>query len=275
MARPMKQGLDYFPFDVDFFSDKKIKRLRASYGNDGVAVYVYLLCQIYRNGYFAEYDEDLILDISDELHIAKNLTTQILNYLFSRSLLTVIESKLAEPVKVITAASVQRRYQAAKKGAKRDIDVAAEFWVLGSDDTESFIRVRPADGSSENNESFSGNNESKCEKNTTKESKEKESKAKESKTEESTVKEKLPAAHRCGEHGKAYLSEESYQQLSDEYGSDITEKYLAKADNWAFSKDKELGECSEIIRKWLEKDNVPKLDPIMKEYESFVNQFLY
>ena len=26
MARPIKKGLDYFPFDVDFFSDRKIKR---------------------------------------------------------------------------------------------------------------------------------------------------------------------------------------------------------------------------------------------------------
>lgn len=43
MARPMKNGLTYFPFDVDFFTDKKIKRLRAKYGADGIAVYMYLL----------------------------------------------------------------------------------------------------------------------------------------------------------------------------------------------------------------------------------------
>ena len=42
MARPMKNGLTYFPFDVDFFTDKKIKRLRAKYGADGIAVYMYL-----------------------------------------------------------------------------------------------------------------------------------------------------------------------------------------------------------------------------------------
>ena len=72
MARPQKTGLDYFPFDVDFFSDKKIRRLRAKYGNDGVTAYIYILCLIYRDkGYYAEYDDDLILDISDELNISE------------------------------------------------------------------------------------------------------------------------------------------------------------------------------------------------------------
>ena len=112
MARPMKNGLDYFPFDVDFFTDRKIKRLRAAYGADGVSVYLYLLCDIYRNGFYTVYDEDLLLDISGELGITSNLAGQIINYLFSRSLLTMTESRLAEPVKVITAGSIQRRYQA-------------------------------------------------------------------------------------------------------------------------------------------------------------------
>ena len=127
MARPMKNGLTYFPFDVDFFTDKKIKRLRAKYGADGIAVYMYLLCEIYRSGYYIEYDEDLILDISDELNLSEGSTTQIMNYLLSRSL---FDETLAKSVKVLTAASIQRRYQEAKKGSKRDISkfIAIYFW---------------------------------------------------------------------------------------------------------------------------------------------------
>lgn len=182
MARPQKKGLDYFPFDVDFFSDKKIKRLRAKYGNDGVMVYIYLICEIYKSGYYIDYDEDLLLDISDELNISENSTMQILNYLFSRSLLILIESTLAIPVKVITAKSIQRRYQEAKKGAKRDIVVDPEFWVLKKEDTLDFIKVRQKNGFSDNNDSFSEKNDDKSEKNDIKESKRKESKLKESNT---------------------------------------------------------------------------------------------
>ena len=148
MARPMKNGLTYFPFDVDFFTDKKIKRLRAKYGADEIAVYMYLLCEIYRSGYYIEYDEDLILDISDELNLSEGSTTQIMNYLLSRSL---FDETLAKSVKVLTAASIQRRYQEAKKGSKRDIVVERDYWLLQKDETNSFIKFYPFEDNSENN----------------------------------------------------------------------------------------------------------------------------
>ena len=181
MARPRKKGLDYFPLDVDFFSDKKITRLRARYGTDGVTVYMYLLCEIYRSGYYINYDEDLILDISDELNISENSIQQIINYLLSRSL---FDDTLAKSVKVLTAASIQRRYQEAKntrKSTQPDIDVEAKFWVLKKDETHSFIKVRPCENNSQINIGLSANNSSLSEINGTKESKVKKSKVKESK----------------------------------------------------------------------------------------------
>lgn len=90
---------------------------------------MYLLCEIYRSGYYINYDEDLILDISDELNISENSIQQIINYLLSRSL---FDDTLAKSVKVLTAASIQRRYQEAKntrKSTQPDIDVEAKFWV--------------------------------------------------------------------------------------------------------------------------------------------------
>ena len=261
MARPKKTGLDYFPFDVDFFSDKKIKRLRATYGNDGVAVYLYLLCEIYRNGYYVESDDDLIVDIADELNITVNAITQILNYLFSRSLLRVIESKLAVPVKVITAESVQRRYQAAKKGAKRDIEVAAEFWVLKKDETESFIKVRPVNGFSENNASNSEKNFDKSEKKCIKESKVKESKEKESKEEETASPSHTLTA---------------YDELVSDYGESRTEEYIRKVKDWYAQKNKAVFDLYGTVRKWLEQDGVPKRDKNAfdpADYDWVINNF--
>lgn len=255
MARPKKTGLDYFPFDVDFFSDKKIKRLRASYGVNGVTVYLYLLCEIYRNGYYVEYDDDLILDISDELNISTNALKQILNYLFSRSLLVVKESKLAVPVKVITASSVQRRYQAAKKGAKRDIDVAAEFWVLKNEETESFIKVRPENNFSENNDNFSENNPCKSQNNHTKESKGKKSKEKESKGEESNS---APPLSTFGEFGHINLTDEQYQKLVQQYGETNIKSYIRKMDDWLELNHRTYDNCYVKLRQWLDKDGIKK-----------------
>jgi hypothetical protein len=58
MARPAKQGMDYFPHDTDAASDEKLEALRILYGNDGYAFYFILLERIYRTANFE-------LDISD------------------------------------------------------------------------------------------------------------------------------------------------------------------------------------------------------------------
>ena len=49
MARPQKEGLDYFPHDTDAVNDEKIEALRSLYGNDGYAFYFILLERIYRS----------------------------------------------------------------------------------------------------------------------------------------------------------------------------------------------------------------------------------
>ena len=51
MGRNVKKGLDYFPFDVDFFQDIKIRKLIKYQRGKAVTVYALLLCLIYKNGY--------------------------------------------------------------------------------------------------------------------------------------------------------------------------------------------------------------------------------
>lgn len=58
MARPRKEGLDYFPHDTDAVHDEKLELLRASFGNDGYAFYFILLERIYRS-------PDAELDVSE------------------------------------------------------------------------------------------------------------------------------------------------------------------------------------------------------------------
>lgn len=50
MARIAKSGLEYFPFDIDFFQDIRIRKLIKRQGGKAVTVYALLLCLIYKNG---------------------------------------------------------------------------------------------------------------------------------------------------------------------------------------------------------------------------------
>jgi hypothetical protein len=70
MARPVKQGLDYFPFDVDLINDRKLRKAKLKHGYQATMVYIVLLTLIYKDkGYYLNYSddvqEDVILDVID------------------------------------------------------------------------------------------------------------------------------------------------------------------------------------------------------------------
>lgn len=72
MARRRQEGNFFFRLDVDFFSDRKIKILKARYGADGITLYIYLLCEIYKAGYYLKIDEDFEFIVSDDLNMDSN-----------------------------------------------------------------------------------------------------------------------------------------------------------------------------------------------------------
>lgn len=140
MARPIKKGLDYFPFDVGFFSDKKIKILKSRYGADGIVIYQYLLCKIYKeNGYYLIVDDDFEYIISDDLNMEINKVKQVINFLLERSL---FNNKLFQSDKVLTSTGIQKRYQEAvkTKASKKAITIE-KYWLLSEEETAAYIKV--------------------------------------------------------------------------------------------------------------------------------------
>lgn len=174
MPRPQKDGIDYFPLDVNFFSDPKIKILKARYGVDGVTVFVYLLCEIYRAGYYIRLDEDRVFLISDDLGMSPEKVKQVLNFLLERSL---FYNTLFQSDKVLTSAGIQRRFQlAVKERAKKNPIEVKGFWLLEEAETEPFIKVNSILNKSQKNEDNSGKNEDNSREKSLKESKGKKSK---------------------------------------------------------------------------------------------------
>lgn len=170
MARPQKKGFDYFSFDVDFFEDKDIRILKGRYGVDGIVVYIYLLCFIYRkNGYYAVFHEDDQDIMAGDLNMSTEKIGQILNFLLKRSLFCDI---LFQSDKVLTSARIQRQYQEVVKTRKKTVEVIEKFWVLKKEETESFISCTHFSDYSGINPDKSGNNPDKSGINAIKESKE-------------------------------------------------------------------------------------------------------
>ena len=169
MARPRKDGLDYFPLDADFFEDEKIKILKARYGADGIIIYIYLLCRIYKHGYYMKVNEDFEYLISDDLKMSPDKVKQVLTFLLSRSL---FDNTLFQSDAVLTSAGIQRRFQlAVKERAKKNPIQAGRYWLLKEAETEPFIQCTQFEGFSRKNESNSGKNKYNSREQSLKESK--------------------------------------------------------------------------------------------------------
>lgn len=169
MARLRKDGLNYFPLDVDFFDDEKIKILEARYGADGITLYLYLLCRIYRQGYYIQVNEDFEYLVSAELKMGADKVKQVLTFLLSRSL---FDNTLFQSDAVLTSAGIQKRWQIAKKEAARKTPIeVGRFWLLKREETEPCIKCTLFDDCSGKNENNSGKKEDNSGGKTIKESK--------------------------------------------------------------------------------------------------------
>ncbi len=172
MGRLRKEGNEFFSFDVDFFSDRKIKILKARYGADGITLYIYLLCEIYKNGFYLKLDEDFEFIVSDDLNMNSVKVKQVLNFLLERSL---FDNTLFQSDKVLTSAGIQRRYQLmVKSRAVKNPITIERYWLLSKEETETFIKVNSFLNNSENYEDNSKKNNFNSEKNDIKEKKGKE-----------------------------------------------------------------------------------------------------
>ncbi len=168
MARPKKDGLLYFSFDTDFFyADKRIKRLHSMYGNDGIILFIYLMTEIYRNGYYIGWDEETEEDTAADLYLKEGFIKQVMAFLRTRSLITMVT--LATEDTVITSPGIQKRYQEAVKSLRRDVYVDPDIWLLNDENTADYIKFTQKHNKLCKNHDKSRINESKSSKNDIKE----------------------------------------------------------------------------------------------------------
>ena len=129
MARPIKQGLDYFPFDVDFFEDEKIAAISGEYGLKGEIVAIRLLCAIYRNGYFILWTEMLRSKFLRDLQgIKPELLDQIVKRLVRWGF---FDQTLFNSSQILTSLGIQQRYFEATKGRRVQAQIDPKICLLG------------------------------------------------------------------------------------------------------------------------------------------------
>jgi hypothetical protein len=123
-----KQGLNYYNVDTDRYADRKIKRLKHAFGCSGMAVYDYLLCEVYRDrGCVLVWDEDTAFDVADYFGLKVNTVKEIVAYcgvvgLFNAELLSR---------GMITSEAIQKRYlEMANRARRQNIAIPEEIRLI-------------------------------------------------------------------------------------------------------------------------------------------------
>lgn len=128
MARKSRPGLDYFPFDVDFFDDDKIELISSEFGNKGVVITIRLMCRIYRNGYYCQWGQDESLLFAKRVGdgVTGPLADEVVKGLVRRSF---FDKGVFDRFAILTSKGIQTRYIDAKERAK-NIQFIKEYTLI-------------------------------------------------------------------------------------------------------------------------------------------------
>ncbi|MBO0427337.1 MULTISPECIES: Lin1244/Lin1753 domain-containing protein [unclassified Enterococcus] len=241
MARPTKKGLDYFPLDVDFLSDLKVRRIIKACGKEAVHILVALLANIYRDeGYYVLWDDDLAFLVADEVGTKEGTVEELVRKAVQ---VKFFDKDIFDKYSVLTSKGIQNRYILATKERKK---VELEFkYLLTNEVNRSNISIN-----GRNNSVNQGNNQ--------------QSKVKESKEKE--IKEDATASESASleTFQKLWLfpnvvQVEDLLNLVDFYGDELVEAAIKLAGSKDVPKNRAISFLTASLQEWADA-NVKTID---------------
>lgn len=130
MGRNRRNGLDYFPFDVDLFQDIRIRKLIKYQSGKAVTVYALLLCIIYKDGYYMRWDKELPFIISEQTGFEEAYILEVINSCLK---LGLFSNELYTSDGILTSRGIQERYKKICDLCRRNGEIS-EFSLISSEE---------------------------------------------------------------------------------------------------------------------------------------------
>lgn len=205
MARPIKNGVDYFPLDT--FLDTKFQLIEAEFGLTGFAIIVKLFQKIYgEQGYYCEWTNEVALLFSRKVCEGCNVVSEIVSAAIKRG---IFDKDLYEKYQILTSKGIQERYfEAVNRRVK--VNVKEEYLLVNATQIRENVNINRVNVC-RNSKNADRNTQSKL----------KESKLNKSKLD--SVKSDKPTKHKYGKYKNVLLTDDEVKKLKDKY-SDFQER---------------------------------------------------
>ena len=132
MARISKPRLDYFPLDVNFLQDRKVRRISCRHHAAGIAALTSLLCLIYKEkGYYISWNKDTLFDIAQEACCEEEEMQAIIDDCLAVGL---FDDLIYKEYGVLTSQAIQEQYHKIITDSRRKYKLPLEhFWLIKED----------------------------------------------------------------------------------------------------------------------------------------------
>ncbi|EAD4888862.1 DUF4373 domain-containing protein [Listeria monocytogenes] len=126
MARPLKEGLDYFPLDVDADYDDKFQLIETLHGPTGFAIMIKLFMKIYSQNFYYKWTETEQILFAKRVNVDINTLKTVVNDCIKYDL---FDNNLFSEFQILTSLGIQERYFTAIGRRKKQI-VVLEYLLL-------------------------------------------------------------------------------------------------------------------------------------------------
>lgn len=142
MARPKAKGVEYFPLDVGFLSDLKIRKIMLSHGPASIAVLIYIFAAIYKDeGYFMSIKDDEISLIALDTNLDADYVKQVINRACEVELFSF---KIYDNFRILTSEGIQNRYLKITE-RRKSVKINADINLINADMMYTETRVNVAE----------------------------------------------------------------------------------------------------------------------------------
>jgi hypothetical protein len=253
MARPLKEGLDYFPLDVDIDQDDKVAMIEAQFGHEGFSVVIRLLMRIYKEGYYYSWSKREQVLFSKRVNVNINTLTEIVNECVNEGL---FNRELFEKFEILTSKGIQERYLEAIKRRKQASFIEEYFLIddiksivgsnkidvtlVNADNKKVNVNINPSNGVHDDNISTQskGNRKERKKDNNNKE-----------------LEKDTDTRFLYGKYDNVELSIKEYDELAESFSEEELMSNIERLSKWIhFNNPENVPVHSKLMRKWMNED---------------------